>query len=125
MVGMSRFQDYCDLFVEAHGIRKLPAVADLVVGHVLFVNDSSAEGIRGLLHASALREIIVSTSAVHARRPSVFVDEDHVVAFAPPRALEVRDAVVAANVLASALRLPNNVVNLPSKFGIWVSRPTV
>lgn len=44
---MSRFQDYFDLFVEAHGIRKVPAVADLVVGHVLFVNESPAEGIRG------------------------------------------------------------------------------
>lgn len=44
MVGMSRLHCDLDPLVEAYRVRQMPAVADLVIGDVFFVDDGPAEG---------------------------------------------------------------------------------
>lgn len=53
---------------------------------------------------------------MHDRRPGVVVDEDHV-AFAPPDALKVRDGLVAADELAGAFGLQDDIVALSVEVG--------
>lgn len=84
MVTVTGLHGNLDLLGEADGIRKMPSVRDLGVRNIVFVNDrtSKAEGI--LLHAPALREVILATSAMEGRGPYVVVDKDHIVTLTPP-----------------------------------------
>ena len=67
------------------------------------------KGVGVLLHAPTLAEVVLAPGAVHAGRPGVVVDEDHVVALAPPGALVVEHRVVAADEGARAGRLEDGV----------------
>ena len=107
---MAVFEGDSDLLVEADGIRQVPAVRNLVVWDVFFMDDRASERVSILLHAPALTEVVLAAGTVHGRWPRVIVDEDHVIAFAPPGALKVRNGMVAADVGASAFGLKDDVV---------------
>lgn len=102
--------DFC---IESHRIREMPAIRYLIMGHLAFVHNSSRERKRIVLHSESLTEIIFSSCAVHWRGPRIVVDKDHIVAFSPPRALEVIDGVIAAYIHPRASCFENNVVVFP------------
>jgi hypothetical protein len=110
VVGVPGLHGDLDLLVEANRVWEVPAVADLIIGHVFFVDDGATKWISIFLHAPALGEIILSSGTVHTRRPRVVVDEDHIVALAPPCALEMCYRVIAADVGACTFSLEDHVV---------------
>ena len=103
--------------VKSDRIREMPAVRNLVWRHLSFVDDrpGKREGI--FLHAPALAEIVLSTCTVHRRRPSVVVDEDHIVTLAPPRTLEVVHRVITAYVCTCACCFQDCIVALTVEVG--------
>ena len=109
---MARLHGHADALAEAYRVGQVPPVADLVVRHVLLVDDAAAEGKGVLLHAPAVAEVVLASRSMHRRGPLVVVDEDHIIPFAPPCSLEMGHALVAADVLSFTLGLQDGVVVL-------------
>ncbi|MNW65606.1 hypothetical protein D3C74_440020 [compost metagenome] len=72
-----------------------------------------------LLRAPGRIEVILRSRSVQGRRPRLAVDKDHVVAFAVPVPLpglpQVVDVQIAADVMAFALSLQEDVVAVPGR----------
>ncbi len=113
-----------DRLLEDHRIGEVVAVDGdpLVVAHVragMVAHPAVGKGVLDL-HAPGVREVILTPGAVHIGRPLLAVDHDHIVAFAPPAAVEVMHAQVAADVVPAALRLQDQVVVLVGEVHLWV-----
>ena len=94
-------------------------VRSLVSLGIVFVDRRTVVRKRILLHAPSLIEIIFRARAMQIGRPLVAVNPNHIIAFAPPRALEVGNRQIAADVMSLALGGQDKVVVLPREaFGV-------
>src|SRR3954453_11347979 len=96
---MPVFDRHGDPRGEPDGIDRVEPVADGVARHVALVDDGTVVQICLALHTPRVVEVVLRARAVKARWPGVVVDEDHLVALAPPAALTVVDGEVATDVL--------------------------
>ena len=88
-------------------------VGCLVSIGIVFVDRRTVVRERVLLHAPRLIQVIFSTCAVQIGRPLVAINPNHIVAFAPPRVLEVGNREIASDVMPPAFGGQDKVVILP------------
>lgn len=115
MVAVAVFDGDLDFFLKVHRIFEMVDVGGLVAVGIVLVDRGAVAQEGVVLHAPGLVEIIFAAGAVQFGRPFVAVDPNHIVALAPPGALEVGDAEVAANKVAAALGLENHIVVVPGE----------
>ncbi len=87
----------------------------LVVGVVPAVVVGDAVEGEGIVRLAPPRlvEPVLAAGAVQVGRPLLAVDHHHVVPFAPPSPVEIRDGVIAPEVVATAFGLQDDVIILP------------
>jgi hypothetical protein len=107
---MAVLDGHFDLLLESHRVLKVVHIAGLVAAGLALMNRAAVAQVGVGLHAPGLIEVVLAAGAMQVRRPLVAIHPDHVVAFAPPGALDVRDREIAAQVMAAALGLQNHVV---------------
>jgi hypothetical protein len=107
---MSMLDRHADPRREPHRIDHVEPVRHRIPRHVALVHDRPVVGVGLALHAPGVVEVVLRARAVQARRPAVVVDEDHLVALAPPAALAVEHGQVAADVVAGSLGVEDDVV---------------
>ena len=104
------------MLVEADRIGDVPTVRDLESIRIPLVDDGPEERIRVALHSPCVVEVVFGAGAVKARG-FLAVDEEHVVAFAPPASLEMLHGEVASHVMPLALDIEYRVVVLALEVG--------
>src|ERR1700758_2906281 len=55
-------------------------------------------------------EIVFTAGPVEARRPGIFINKNHLVAFPPPAALEVQYGQIAAYIVSLTIGLQDHIV---------------
>ena len=106
MIGVTMFKRYDDSFGEMNRIRQVKSVAHLIAGNDALVQGGTVHQERVILHSPRMVEIVFTAGSVKARRPGIFIDKNHLVAFPPPAALEVRDRQITPNVVSPDFRSP-------------------
>jgi len=64
MIRMATFQTNLDTLVESDRIGKVEPVRDLILRYVIFMDNSSTEGVRVFLHTPALGKIVLTPCAM-------------------------------------------------------------
>src|SRR3984893_9590955 len=97
-------------FTEMNRIRQVKSVAHLIAGNDALVQGGTVHQERVILHSPRMVEIVFAAGSVKARRPGIFIDKNHLVAFPPPAALEVRYRQITSNVVSLTFGLQDDVV---------------
>ena len=113
VVAVAVLDRHLDLPPEAHRVLQVQHVAGLVAAGVVLVDRRAVAQEGVVLHAPGVVQVILAAGAVQVGRPAVAVHPDHVVALAPPGALEVGHRQVAAQIVPAPARLQDHVVVVP------------
>src|SRR5437763_446686 len=105
-------QGDADALGEAYRIHQVKTVAHWVARHIALVEHSPVHGIRVLLHPPGVAKIVLGARSVQARWPLFAVDEDHIIAFAPPTTLKMCHGEITSDIVAAPFRLQYDVVAL-------------
>src|ERR1700730_443592 len=105
MVGMTVFDGYGDSLGEMDRIHQVKSVAHLIAGNDAFVQGRAVHQEGVILHSPRVIKIVFTACPMKARRPRILIDKNHLVAFAPPTSLKVRDRKVTSHIVSPAPRL--------------------